>query len=107
MSTHTPWEIHGMDYANCNCSYGCPCQFSAPPTHGHCRAVVSTLIEHGHHGDVKLDGLSAVGLYRWPGPIHEGGGTMQLIIDERADGRQRESLVRIMNGLDTDEVATH
>jgi hypothetical protein len=24
----TDWEIHGMEFGNCNCSYGCPCQFN-------------------------------------------------------------------------------
>ena len=23
----TPWEIHAIEVQNCNCSYGCPCQF--------------------------------------------------------------------------------
>jgi Uncharacterized conserved protein len=23
----TPWEIEGRELVNCNCSYGCPCQF--------------------------------------------------------------------------------
>jgi hypothetical protein len=31
---------------------------------------------------------------------------MQLIIDERADSRQREALVKIMSGEDTEEMAT-
>jgi hypothetical protein len=33
------WRIKGREFVNCNCSYGCPCQFNAPPTHGNCRAV--------------------------------------------------------------------
>ena len=31
---------HGVR-KNCNCSYGCPCQFNALPTHGFCEAAVA------------------------------------------------------------------
>ena len=31
------WEIKAREFGNCNCDYGCPCQFNALPTHGHCR----------------------------------------------------------------------
>lgn len=102
----TEWRIRGKEFANCNCSYGCPCQFNAPPTHGDCRAAAGFQIDEGHFGDVKLGGLRAAGLYAWPGAVHEGNGTMQIIIDERADAKQREALLRIMTGQDTDDMAT-
>ena len=35
----TKWTIKGREFVNCNCSYGCPCQFDGLPTHGHCQAV--------------------------------------------------------------------
>ena len=41
----TPWEIKAKEFANCNCSYGCPCQFNALPTHGFCEAAVALEIE--------------------------------------------------------------
>ena len=100
------WRIRGREFANCNCSYGCPCQFNARPTHGDCRAAVGYQIDEGHFGDVRLDGLRAAGLYTWPGAVHEGNGTMQLIIDERADDRQRDALLKIMTGQETAEMAT-
>jgi monothiol glutaredoxin len=42
--------------ANCNCSYGCPRQFNAPPTHGHCRGLAVVDIEKGFHGEPGLTG---------------------------------------------------
>ncbi|MDX1430134.1 MAG: DUF1326 domain-containing protein, partial [Rhodothermales bacterium] len=57
------WEVKGPHFANCNCDYGCPCQFNALPTHGDCRAVVVWRIDEGHYGDVRLDGLFAVNTY--------------------------------------------
>ena len=41
----TPWEIKGREFGNCNCAYGCPCQFNALPTHGHCRGLAVYDIE--------------------------------------------------------------
>jgi hypothetical protein len=100
------WVIQGEELANCNCDYGCPCQFSRAPSDGTCEAAVVFDIRKGHHGDVKLDGLRAGATYKWPGPIHEGNGEMQLIIDQRADDKQRAALEAIMTGEDTEEMAT-
>lgn len=102
----TPWEIHGRSLANCNCAYGCPCQFNAHPTDGTCEAAAGFEIQSGRYGRVALDGLRAGMMLKWPGPIHEGNGHMQLIIDESANPAQREALEKIMTGEDTEEMAT-
>jgi hypothetical protein len=102
----TSWHIKGRELANCNCAYGCPCQFNALPTYGNCKAVIGYQIDSGNYGDVKLDGLRAALLVSWPGPIHEGKGTMQAIIDERADAGQREALRKIIHGEETKDMAT-
>jgi hypothetical protein len=54
----TDWEIHGMEFTNCSCNYGCPCQFNALPTYGYCRAVIFVRIDKGYFGDARLDGLN-------------------------------------------------
>ena len=100
------WRIKAREFANCNCSYGCPCQFNAPPTHGNCQAILAVAIDEGHFGEVKLDGLRAAGIYRWPGAVHEGNGTTQLIVDERADEGQRAALLSIMQGEETEPMMT-
>lgn len=104
--TDTKWTMRALEFSNCNCSYGCPCQFNGLPTHGHCRAVVGIKIETGNHGTTKLDGLNVAGMFRWPGPIHEGHGEATLVIDKRADEAQREALLRILSGQDTEPGAT-
>src|ERR1700730_4059578 len=106
MGPMTQWEIKAKELANCNCAYGCPCQFNALPTKGHCEAAVAMEIEEGHHGDVKLDGLRMGAIFQWPGAVHEGRGKCQPFIDERADEKQREALLKIMSGQDTDSMAT-
>jgi hypothetical protein len=102
----TSWTIKGREFVHCNCAWGCPCQFNALPTHGHCQAVGAIHIEEGHHGDTDLSGLNIGLIAAWPGAIHEGRGQVVPIVDERADDRQREALLRIMSGLDTVEGAT-
>lgn len=100
------WRVRADEFANCNCSFGCPCQFNALPTRGFCEAAAGYWIRDGHFDGTRLDGLRAAGFWQWPGPVHEGNGTMQLVIDERADARQREALVNILSGDETEDMAT-
>ena len=104
--TDTKWTIKGREFVHCNCAYGCPCQFNALPTHGNCEAVVAVEIDEGRHGDTVLDGLRLGAIVQWPGAVHEGRGQCVPIVDERADEKQREALLRIMSGLDTVEGGT-
>jgi hypothetical protein len=101
------WMIRGPEFANCNCAWGCPCQFNAPSTHGYCQAVASGHIAEGHFNEVRLDGLNWVMLMAWPGEIAHGNGRQQVIIDERADVQQREALRKILHGESTAPGATH
>ena len=102
----TPWEIQGRELINCNCSYGCPCQFNALPTKGHCEALGAIAVDRGRYGEVRLDGLKLGVVFQWPGPIHEGKGKCQPIVDAKASAQQREALLKIMSGQDTEPFAT-
>ena len=104
--TDVKWTIKGKEFVNCNCSYGCPCQFNGLPTYGFCEAVGGFQVDQGFHGQTRLDGLKFVGIFRWPGPIHEGKGEAAVVVDERATEQQRESLLRIITGQDTEPGAT-
>ena len=102
----TDWSIKAREFVHCNCAYGCPCQFNALPTHGHCQAVAGFVIDEGNHGGTRLDGLTAAMVLKWPGAIHEGRGEALAVIDERADNAQREALLKIVTGQDTAPGAT-
>lgn len=102
----TPWELEARELVNCNCSYGCPCQFNALPDKGFCQAVGAFQIDRGHYGATRLDGLRVAIAFKWPGPIHEGKGHGQIVIDSRATEAQREGLLKILSGQDTDPFAT-
>jgi hypothetical protein len=102
----TYWEFTGRELVNCNCEYGCNCQFNALPDKGHCQAVAGIQIDEGHYGDTRLDGLRIAAIFKWPGAVHEGNGEAIAFIDESADESQREALLKIMTGQDTDAMAT-
>lgn len=102
----TYWEFKGRELVNCTCEYGCNCQFNALPDKGHCHAVAAIQIDEGRHGDTKLDGLKITALFKWPGPVHEGHGEALAFVDKRADAAQRDALLKIMTGQDTDPFAT-
>ena len=102
----TPWEIDALEIANCNCSFGCPCQFNSLPTNGNCEAAVAFVIKSGHYGDVPLDGVKLALTVKWPGPIHLGNGTVQLVVDSSATPAQRDAVATIASGGDTEDMAT-
>lgn len=102
----TYWKIAGRELANCNCEYGCNCQFGGFPDKGGCQAVFGLAIDKGHHGETDLSGLNVAALFRWPGAIHEGKGECAAFVDERASEEQRNALLSIMTGGDTDPMAT-
>ncbi|MEO6092446.1 MAG: DUF1326 domain-containing protein [Novosphingobium sp.] len=102
----TPWEFEGRELVNCSCEYGCNCQFDSLPDKGYCHAVAGIQIDEGHHGQTSLDGLRIAAIFKWPGAIHEGNGEAIAFVDQRADAAQREALLRIMTGQDTDPFAT-
>jgi hypothetical protein len=104
---HIDWYVEGIEFGNCNCDYGCPCQFESLPTHGACMGFEVLRIDKGHFGSVDLAGLRAALVYAWPGPVFKGGGTMQAIIDESANAEQRNALVTILHGGETKDEATH
>ncbi len=95
------WMIQAKEFSNCNCAYGCPCQFNAPATHGFCEAVVSFEITKGYFNDTPLDGVKFIGIFKWPGQIADGNGKAQLILDESTTDAQREAIHKIASGQST------
>ena len=94
----TSWRIAGEAVGSCNCSWGCPCQFMALPTHDRCEGMLGVHIQEGYFGDTQLDGVRFARIYWFPGPVHEGNGTRQMIIDEQATPDQRAALIAMDSG---------
>jgi hypothetical protein len=48
MSKTVPaWRMRGVMFADCNCDWGCPCNFQSPPTYGFCDGFYCTSVEEG------------------------------------------------------------
>lgn len=92
------WRLEGEWMKNCTCAFGCPCDFNAPPTKGYCKGMFGMRIAKGHFEGTRLDGLCFAITVDFPGPLHEGNGTIQPIIDERAAPEQRQALFNILSG---------
>jgi hypothetical protein len=92
------WTVEADYLQACNCDYGCPCEFEAPPTQGYCEGLGAWRINRGRYGNVSLEGLSFGFVAHWPGAIHEGNGTVALFFDERANQQQRDALLQIASG---------
>lgn len=92
------WRLEGEWMKNCSCAFGCPCDFNAPPTQGYCKGLVAMRIAKGHFKETRLDDLCFAITVDFPGALHEGNGTIQPIIDERATSEQRQALFEIFSG---------
>lgn len=92
------WSLKGTVLIACNCDYGCPCNFNAPPSHGKCEGGWSWHVDKGAFDGVSLDGLNFSLFAKWPGAIHLGNGEALMFIDERADERQRKAIARLLTG---------
>ena len=101
--TASDWRLEGEWVKNCNCAFGCPCDFNAPPTNGECKGLVAMRITKGHFEGTSLDGIVFAVTVDFPGALHLGNGAMQPIIDERATPAQRNALFEIMSGKHSDE----
>ena len=96
--TVTTWRLKGSIIGACNCDWGCPCNFDAPPTYGHCHGAYVWKIQDGRFGYVELDGLCVGWVAESPAAMHLGHGTAQVIIDEQADDAQRAALLDLLSG---------
>ncbi len=104
VSTDVRWQITGDYFENCSCDVVCPCLFSpAPaltsqPSSGSCEVPLAFHIDRGSYGNVALDGLNAVEIWRAPGPMANGNISVALYIDERASDEQRDAMQAIFSG---------
>ena len=92
------WQTSGDVLVACNCDWGCPCNFQARPSRGHCEGGWVWRIEKGHALETSLDGLGIALFCKWPGAIHDGGGQAVCYIDDRANDDQRTALARLLRG---------
>jgi hypothetical protein len=98
MAAIPKWKLKVEHMMGCNCNYGCPCSFNAPPTYTTCEAVGAYRIAEGKYGDLTLDGLIWAHASVWPGPLHELNGRSVVYLDARASAEQHAALEEIATG---------
>lgn len=92
------WRLTGEEVGSCSCDWACPCQFEGDPTHGHCQVVGTIRVTEGHFGDIDMNGVNAGFLLAFPGPLYEGNGSIQLILDEASSEEQRDAMTKLASG---------
>src|SRR5256885_4348965 len=86
------WKLKVEQLMACNCNWGCPCSFDAPPTYGKCETALAYRIAKGSYGGGAPDGMKiilvAAGAKAIP-PGHSRGG---LFLAAQTTGPEREGL---------------
>lgn len=100
-STGEKWNLRGQWFDACKCPIPCPCSFAQPPTYGDCEGILLWHIDEGSYGDTSLDGLNMAMLASFTGNPWTGESSDEfaaIMVDERADDRQRTALQTIFGG---------
>jgi len=94
----TKWDFEADYYTNCNCDWGCPCNFNARPTQGNCHGIGVWRIRKGRFGSTTLDGVVFAASYFFPGLVEQGNAVRRMYIDRQATADQRKALEAIDSG---------
>jgi len=92
------WHIVGEEVGSCSCDWACPCQFEGDPTHNYCQVIGTVQVREGHFGDVDLSGVKWGLLIAFPGPLYEGNGSVQLVLDEASSEEQQDAVKKLASG---------
>jgi len=92
------WQITGEYVESCTCDVSCPCVHLRPATNDRCRVFLGWHITRGAREGVDFAGLNVAMAVDSPRVMTEGGWTVSLYLDARADERQRRSLEEIFSG---------
>lgn len=98
ITTIPQWHLTGKLVQACNCEYGCPCEFNAPPSQGNCEGTWSWHVESGHFGDTDMAGVHFAAACKWPGAIHEGDGEAVPLVDANASAEQLDAIGTLLSG---------
>lgn len=83
------WAVKASYVDACCCAPSCPCLFGSSPTLGFCEGVTLVELEEARYGDVSLDGVSVVAVYR-------GKNWIKFYVDEKATADQTEAAVKLL-----------
>jgi hypothetical protein len=91
--------MKGEYFKNCSCVPGCPCDTHGfPGPNEFCEGAIGMNITEGNFEETDLSGLRWIVTVHWPKALHDGNGTAEVFVDEKADEQQREALGKILSG---------
>ncbi len=70
----------------------------SPPTYHECEGVVGMKVDEGEFDGLSLNGVKWAVAFHWPGPLHEGNGTVKPYFDEATSQEQIDALGQILMG---------
>lgn len=98
MPGQTKWSFDAEYITQCNCDWGCPCNFNARPNQGNCVGAGTWRITKRTFGSTKLDGVTFAAAYFFPGLIEQGNATSRMYVDTKVSSEQRGALEAIHTG---------
>ena len=88
-ASETEWSVKASYMDACCCAPSCPCLFGSSPTLGFCEGVTLIDIDKANYGDVRLDGVKVLAVYR-------GGTWIKFYVDDGATAKQTEAVVKLL-----------
>lgn len=88
-SSEAEWSVKASYLDACCCAPSCPCLFGSSPTLGYCEGVTLIDFEKANYGDVELDGVKVLAVYR-------GGTWIKFYVDEGATVEQTDAAVTLL-----------
>jgi hypothetical protein len=85
----TDWSVKASYFDACCCAPSCPCLFGSAPTLGFCEGLTLLEMDKANYGDVHLDGLNVVAVYR-------GGTWIKFYVDDSATAEQTDAMVKLL-----------
>ncbi len=100
MATQTgaSWRTKGTLLQACNCDYGCPCNFNAPPTFGDCQGTWVGHIDEGSYGDANSPDCASSSALTGPRRSTLVMGRDSSSSTRKDNDAQRDGLAKILTG---------
>ena len=70
----------------------------SPPTYGPCEGFIGMRVDEGSFDSVSLAGSKWCVAFHWPGPLHEGNGTVKAYLDLSMSQEQMGCIGQILSG---------
>ncbi len=87
--SETDWSVKASYLDACCCAPSCPCLFGSSPTLGFCEGVTLVDMDKANYGDIRLDGIKVLAVYR-------GGTWIKFYVDDTATAEQTEAIVKFL-----------